>query len=166
MCFALADCREGAEESITSVDVPDYQVEVLVDGNEATPEEQDGVFGGLMFSPLLFILCHTYTRILSKSCANTQAKVPRKKHKAWFRMNDQFFSELEDPAVGDDTIVVKVCDARNETAFTSLNQLIFQAIGAETAVITATVNGQARSKQVRASSCCLPKNRKAVIMLE
>ena len=45
------------------------------------------------------------------------------------------------PASGG-SVMVKVCDKRGDSAATSLNQLLFQAIGAETVTVTVTVSDE------------------------
>ena len=52
-----------------------------------------------------------------------------------------FTDESLTPVTGN-SIVVQVCDKRGDSAATSLNQLLFQAMGAETVTVTAMVNGQ------------------------
>ena len=59
-----------------------------------------------------------------------------------------FTDESLTPVTGN-SIVVKVCDKRGDSAATSLNQLLFQAMGAETATVTAMVNGQETSIEVK-----------------
>ena len=51
--------------------------------------------------------------------------------------------------VSGDNVVVKVCDARGNSAATSLNQLIFQAQGADTVTVTVTLSGEEISTKVR-----------------
>ena len=60
-----------------------------------------------------------------------------------------FFTDESLPATTGNSIVVQVCDKRGDSAATSLNQLLFQAMGAETVTVTATVNGQETSIEVK-----------------
>ena len=59
-----------------------------------------------------------------------------------------FTDESLTPVTGN-SIVVQVCDKRGDSAATSLNQLLFQAMGAETVSVTAMVNGQENSIEVK-----------------
>ena len=59
-----------------------------------------------------------------------------------------FTDESLTPVTGN-SIVVQVCDKRGDSAATSLNQLLFQAMGAEKVTVTATVNGQETSTEVK-----------------